>query len=130
MRENGRVLVDTSVWVEFFRGTAAAVELIGAMANSHRIMISGQILQEVLQGSRDEKAFATLANGMALWDSEPEQPQDFVEAARIFARLRWEGITIPPSDCLIAAVAIRRKLPLCAMDADFDRIPHLTRYGK
>jgi predicted nucleic acid-binding protein len=65
---------------------------------------------------------------MALWDVEREEPADFVEAARVFARLRWRGTTIPPTDCLIAAVALRRKLLLYANDTDFDDIPGLRRY--
>ena len=91
-------------------------------------MICGQILQEVLQGSRDEKAFQKLEKEMEIWPAEPEQPEDFVEAAHIFARLRWKDLTISPTDCLIAAVAIRRKLQLLAHDADFDSIPGLQRY--
>lgn len=38
------------------------------------------------------------------------------------------GITVPPSDCLVAAVARRRKLHLYANDSDFDEIPDLNRY--
>jgi predicted nucleic acid-binding protein len=65
---------------------------------------------------------------MQLWDSEPEQPDDFIAAARLFARLRWKGIRVPSTDCLIAAVAIRRKLPLFARGGDFDHIPQLQRH--
>jgi predicted nucleic acid-binding protein len=59
---------------------------------------------------------------------EGETPEDFMEAARIFSELRWKGITIPPSDCLIASVAKRLKLAFYAHDPDFDLIPHLVRY--
>ena len=65
---------------------------------------------------------------MALWDYEAEDTADFIEAARVFARLRWKGVTIPPTDCLIAAVALRRKLLLYANDTDFDAVPDLRRY--
>jgi predicted nucleic acid-binding protein len=65
---------------------------------------------------------------MSLWEYEAEEPDDFAEAARIFARLRWKGITLPPTDCLIEAVAVRRKLPLYSLDPDFDRITQLLRY--
>jgi predicted nucleic acid-binding protein len=85
-------------------------------------------MQDVLQGSRDERAFKKLETEMAIWEAVSEQPADFVDAARIFARLRWKGITIPPTDCLVAAVAIRRGLHLYARDMDFDHIPNLHRY--
>ena len=82
----------------------------------------------MLQGSRDEKSFAKLEKRMAIWESEAEEPADFIEAARVFAHLRWKGITVPPTDCLIAAIAIRRKFLLYARDLDFDHIPQLQRY--
>src|SRR6266699_2409956 len=128
MPENVKFLVDTSVWIDFLRGDAKAINAMSALAKSGRIVICGQVRQEVLQGSRDEKAFSKLEKQMEIWESEAEAPEDFVEAARIFARLRWKGITIPPTDCLVAAVAIRRKVQLFALDDDFDQIPNLRLY--
>ena len=128
MDENVRVLVDTSVWIDFIQDEPKAIQALSLLSQSGRIVICGQILQEVLQGSRDEKAFQKLDKEMRIWPAEQEQPEDFVEASHIFARLRWKGLTIPPTDCLIAAVAIRRKLQLLAHDDDFDRIPDLQRY--
>lgn len=128
MAEDGKVLVDTSVWVDYLNGHTEAVKAMNALIKSGRVLVCGQIRQEVLQGSRDEKAFAKLEKQMSLWDCETEEPADFTEAARVFARLRWKGITVPPTDCLIAAVAMRRKLLLYATDNDFDYIPQLQRY--
>jgi len=128
MAEHAEVLVDSSVWVDYFNGEDEAVERLNFLIHGARILVCGQIRQEVLQGSRDEKAFAKVEKQMALWESIPEEPADFTEAAHLFARLRWKGITIPPSDCLIAAVAIRKNLLLYTSDADFDEIPRLRRY--
>lgn len=123
-----KVLVDASVWVDYLQGREAAVAALNVLITSGRVAVCGQVLQEVLQGSRDDKAFAKLEDLMAAWHAEIEEPADFIEAARVFARLRWRGITIPPTDCLVAAVALRRKLPLYANDIDFDEIPGLKRY--
>jgi predicted nucleic acid-binding protein len=126
--ENDKVLVDTSVWIDFLRGDQGVVSVLGALIRSGRVVVSGQILQEVLQGSRDEKAFRKLEAGMSVWEAGSEEQADFIEAARIFARLRWTGITIPPTDCLVAAFAIRRQLWLYALDGDFDHLRNLKRY--
>jgi predicted nucleic acid-binding protein len=104
------------------------VKQLNGLIRPCRIVVCGQIRQEVLQGSKDEKAFPSLDKQMELWESEAEQAEDFVEAARVFARLRWKGIIVPPTDCLIAAVALRRRLPLFTFDSDFDHIPKLERY--
>lgn len=128
MAENDRVLVDTSVWIGFLAGHAGAVATVASLRRSHQIVVCGQILQEVLQGSRDAPALTKLEREFAIWESEAEQPQDFVEAARIYARLRWKGVTVPPADCLIAAVARRCRLLVCADDPHFEHIPGLRRY--
>jgi predicted nucleic acid-binding protein len=123
-----RVLVDTSAWVDFLRGDDEVASCLETLRRSHQIVVCGQILQEVLQGSRDAAALRKLERQFSIWAFEEERPEDFLEAARIYANLRWRGITVPPSDCLIAAVATRRGLPLYATDPDFDHVPALTRY--
>jgi len=122
------VLVDASVWIDFLQGRDDVVAALSHLITSGRVVVCGQVLQEVLQGSRDEQAFATLEDQMSLWHAEVETHADFVEAARVFARLRWRGVTLPPTDCLVAAVALRRKLLLYANDTDFDQVPGLKRY--
>ena len=127
MVESASVLVDSSVWIDFFRGVESAATAMAWITKTKRVVICGQIKQEVLQGSRDLRAFQKLEKQMSIWDYEPEVADDFIEAARIFSELRWKGLTVPPSDCLIAAVARRLTLPLYTTDADFDSIPSLTR---
>jgi predicted nucleic acid-binding protein len=127
MAASDRVLVDTSVWIDFFRGATPAVNAMAWMTKTKRVVICGQIKQEVLQGSRDAKAFEKLEKQMSIWEYEAETPEDFSKAGRIFAGLRWKGITIPPRDCLIAALAWRLNLPLSASDPDFDSIPGISR---
>jgi predicted nucleic acid-binding protein len=126
--ETGRVLVDSSAWIDFLRGNISAITAIQTLGKARAVVICGQIRQEVLQGSRDAEAFKKLDRQMSIWAYEPETPGDFLEAARIFSSLRWEGITLPPSDCLIAALAIRLNLPLYSRDPAFDQIPKLKLY--
>ncbi len=129
MPASNRVLVDTSVWVDFLRGNPEVVSKLESLRRSHEIVVCGQILQEVLQGSRDASALGRLERQFTIWALEEERPEDYREAARIYARLRWKGITVPPSDCLIAAVAKRRGLPLYATDPDFNHVPDLKRHA-
>ena len=120
-----RSVVDTSVWVDFFRGKAPAVALIHDLARAHTTVVCGQIVQETIQGARTETEMDFLRTQMGLWHHEAEQPEDYHRAAGIYARLRWKGVTVPPGDCLIAAVAQRCELPLLSSDAHFAQIPGL-----
>lgn len=120
------VLVDTSVWIDYFRGEADAVRHLDRLIDQDLVLVSGLILQEVLQGSRDHRAFVRLRGEMETWPYESELPEDFVRAARLFAELRWKGSTVPPSDCLVAAVALRRGVHLFARDAHFEHVAQVT----
>lgn len=120
-----RVLVDTSVWVDFFRNRSDAVALVAELAATNRAVISGTVLQETLQGAKTEKELNFLRAQMSLWHFESEQPEDFVAAAALYAHLRWQGVTVPPADCLVAAVAIRSNAALCSSDAHFARMKGL-----
>jgi predicted nucleic acid-binding protein len=126
MSERDRVLVDTSAWIDFLAGDARIVRALEPHMDDRRVVICGQVRQEVLQGARDEKAFARLQRDMSLWMYEAEQPTDYDAAARVYARLRWKGTTIPPSDCLIAALAKRCGLAIYATDPHFRQIPDVV----
>ncbi len=59
------VLVDTSVWIDFFRGDATPqVIRLKGLLGQHEIVLGDLILAEILQGIREhevarvEKAFA------------------------------------------------------------------------
>ena len=127
MIEN-HVLVDSSVWLDYLRGEPKTIQILNRLIDSQSIVICGQILQELLQGARDTRAFNRLLKEMDLAQYEAEERQDFVRGARIFADLRSRGITIPPSDCLVGAVAIRRRLQLYAHDSHFDHIDELRQF--
>ena len=123
MIESARVLVDTSAWIDHLAGDARIMRALERPMDDRRVVICGQVRQEVLQGARDEKAFARLQRDMSLWAYEAEAPPDYDAAALIYAQLRWKGVTVPPSDCLIAAVARRCGLAICATDPHFRQIP-------
>lgn len=123
------VLVDTSVWLGFIRGHPAAVSLVERLSRNERapgIAICGVVLQEVLQGSRNERELTELRTRLSIWEYEPETPEDFATAAALYARLRWRGKTVPAPDCLLAAVALRTGRSLAAHDRHFDAIAGLT----
>ena len=116
------VLIDTTVWIDFFAGrqlphVAALEDLI---KNREDICICGIILTEVLQGIRQKSDFIKtkeLFNAMVFL---PMSYSVFLGAAEIYRTLRRKGITIRNSvDCMIASVAIENDIMLLHNDRDF-----------
>lgn len=121
------MIADTSAWVEYLRATGSNthLRLRQALMRDVQVFMLNVVFQEVLQGARDAAQFLRLQD---MLDQFPVWlPYDAHETAReaalLYARCRWQGITIrSPNDCLIAACAIEAGLPLLHADHDFGRI--------
>ncbi|MBU4199991.1 MAG: PIN domain nuclease [Verrucomicrobia bacterium] len=115
-------IVDTTVWIDFFRGKdTPATEMLQQMLNAGEdICICGIILTEVLQGIREDAEHKEVASRFETFLFLPMRHQTFVNAARLYRTLRRKGVTIRNAvDCMIAAVAIEHDIPLLHHDRDF-----------
>ncbi len=119
------VLIDTTVWIDFFaaRSSGHVVALENLIRNREDICACGIVLTEVLQGIRKDSEFKKtrdLFNNLLFL---PMPYPVFLEAAEIYRGLRCKGITIRKSmDCMIASVAIENDIPLLHNDKDFEAI--------
>jgi len=92
-----------------------------------QIAVCGTIIQEVLQGTREDfhDKQEMLVNTHLV--DVPLPLNRFEYAAEIYRSLRVRGITIRSSnDCLIAASAILNRIELLHADRDFDYIAEIT----
>ena len=114
------LLVDSSAWIELLRKPARLrPEDIGDL---DEVVTCLPVVQEVLQGVREEAAFRRASS--AMWSFpivESPLGQGVVEqAVELYRAARRAGITVRSSvDCLIAACALRHGLTVVHVDRDF-----------
>jgi predicted nucleic acid-binding protein len=120
------ILVDTSVWVDFFNGISSPGagclhKMIGA---EDPVCISDVILAETLQGFKNNEEFEFAKTHLLHFPIYTlESPEGYVRAAQLYRTCRKDGITIRKTiDCLIAQTALDHGLFLLHQDNDFDRI--------
>ena len=117
-----KILVDSTVWIDFLRGTDTLQtrKLEYCIHNRDDICCCGFVLTEVFQGIKDEKQlFATKRHFAGLVYLEDTR-STFELAAVIYRDLHKRGVTIRNSiDCLIAAVAIQTKVAFLENDRDY-----------
>ena len=110
------IVVDTSVWIDFFRGaTTPTVERFVAMVDDDEgIAITDVILTEILHGLRSEADVRRVECRLAPFEVlRLEDLADFRRAAALYRGARSQGITIRRTlDCLIASVCIREDVAL------------------
>jgi len=119
------VIVDTTVWVDFFAARSADhVAMLETLIDEREdICICGIILTEVLQGIRKESEFRKTRDLFNALIFLPMEYKTFSRSAEIYRLLRRKGITVrKPMDCMIASVAIENDIPLLHNDKDFHPI--------
>ena len=117
---------DTSVWIELLNGTLGSKLTEADLLD---FVTCGPILQEVLQGLRDDPACEALRESLLALQvlSDPVAIARFLSAAEIYRLGRAKGYTIRSStDCLIAAIAIENGVPVWHKDRDFVAIARYT----
>lgn len=120
------MLVDTSVWIDFFNGHASteADRLTRAIADGEQIRIAGLVLTEILLGLRSDSQARRIESLLDAFDYLPDSDRsDHVAAASLYRLCRARGRTIQSVvDCLIAQLCLRHGVPLLTKDRDFRAI--------
>ena len=116
-----KVLPDTSVWIDYFRGTEPEASALDRLLADETPVICGPVLAELLAGTpvqqRDE-----------VWLALTSLP--FVELGRdawalageLAHELRSRGEGLPLLDVLIAVASVRSAATLWTRDRDFERV--------
>jgi len=117
------ILVDSSVWIDYFRGIQSPqTDRLYALLGNEPIATGDLVLAEVLQGFGTPQDFN---QGKKLLTSLPiielVGADIAIQAANNFRTLRTLGITVRKTiDTLIATSCIEKGLALLYSDKDFD----------
>ena len=124
------ILVDSSVWIDYFRGTVTPqTEKLDGLLGQQPLAIGDLILTEVLQGFDDERDFAITRKMLTSLMVVDLGGQDIaVQAAKNFRALRKLGITVRKTiDTIVATRCIEDGYELLHSDRDFD--PFAKHFG-
>lgn len=120
-------LVDTSAWIELFRRSSRLD--LETVVSLEEIVICPPILQEVLQGFDDTRAYEIAREAMLAFPmvEAPVELAVFELAADLYRSARRRGVTVRSSvDCLIAVCALRNSLTVIHCDRDYDALARVT----
>lgn len=121
------VLVDTSAWVEYLRGTGSAHHhWMRRAIDEERVAMAWTepVLHELASGARSARDATQLSR---LLRRGPllalDGLTDWGDAATVRRRARTNGTPIRSAlDCLVATVAVRTGTPVLARDRDFTHL--------
>jgi predicted nucleic acid-binding protein len=125
------LIFDTSVWIDFLRNknNPPSDLLTSYIEKNDQVLLTPTILQEILQGIRDDAEYQHIKDILSYFTTLQHPPiQAAIGVAELYRSLRKKGLTIRKSnDCLIAFYAIEFSIALVHSDSDFDLISRHTK---
>lgn len=116
-----KVLVDTSIWIEYFKGNKDIQNIIHSI-KEYQCFITGPVISELLLGiktSEEKDRLITCLNVLPMLDISNN---DWIGAGNTGNLLRRKGITVPLIDLVIFSVANNNNCAVFTMDRHFSII--------
>jgi predicted nucleic acid-binding protein len=115
------IVADSSALIEYYRrgGSPAVQEAVAAAINDDVLAFNGIIFVEVVGFAADERERRALVASFGAFHRLALEDGDFDLAASIGFDLRRHGRTVPATDLIIAACAIRARAELLHVDDHF-----------
>lgn len=123
-----RILVDSSIWIEFFRRPDAPASVVLDQLLAHRLVCTtGVIHAEVVPGAQSPRDFRRLRSLFGALPLAPEREGFWTHLIRFRHRLHAKGVLgIGIPDLIVATVAIQNRKLVFTADEDFARmVPHI-----
>ena len=124
------LFVDTSVWSLLLRRDRPAEApqvraLVRALETGERLVTTGLVLQELLQGFAGPKAREQIVDRFAAFPLLAPDREDHIGAATLRNLCRTRGVQVGTIDALLAQLCVRHELLLLTTDEDF---VHMAKY--
>jgi predicted nucleic acid-binding protein len=118
-----KVLVDTSVWVSYFRGGSPVVaEKVDGLLASEEVCVPKIVLAELVQSATSEREVSTIEDFFDAFTILDQSPDTWLEAGKLARDLKKRGKTIHLLDCYIAMIAQENGCAILTLDDHFKEI--------
>ena len=122
-----RILIDTSVWIEYFRGRSADLAgYVGQVARNREICVPKIVLAELLQGAKSEKELAVIGKFMDAFTILDQTDRTWFNAGKLSFELKKKGRNVSLADCYIAVIAQENDCAVLTLDQHFKDIGRHT----
>ena len=123
---NKKILVDTSIWVEYFnRPESGYAQRLAELLEIEGVCVTGIILAELLQGAKTNAEFELLRKNLKVLPLLKESEKTWEKVGKLSFELRRKGTVIPLTDCLIAVLARENNCQIFTLDNHFTYVPQL-----
>lgn len=121
-----KVIIDTSVWAEYFRGkNEDIVKKVRELIENDGAVLCGIVLSELIAGVRKQKDEEIMRDALMSLPYLETTMEIWILTGRIARELMSKGKKIPLTDVILAASALKKDFAVFTLDAHFESIPDI-----
>ncbi len=118
-----KVLVDTSVWIKYFRDKSAGLsEKVDEILSKHEVYVPKIVIAELIQGSKSEREISVIEDFVDAFNIIDQGEDTWIKAGRLSYNLKKKGKTVNLTDCYIAVIAEEYDCHIFSLDEHFKDI--------
>ena len=122
-----RVLIDTSVWISYFKDRDSRLsDKVDEILTSAHVYIPKVVIAELMQGAKSEKEIAVIEDFFEAFTVIDHTESTWEQAGRLSFSMKRKGITIHLIDCYLAITAQENNCKLFSLDEHFSSIKKFT----
>lgn len=127
-KENDGILVDTSIWIEFFKPRSEIGNKLERLIKDDLVWTCGIILFELVQGTKSEYDKSKITGILSDLKYAEMTQSLWQKSGELSASLKRRGLNLPLSDILIASIVSGYNLSIFSLDKHFDHIPGVRAF--
>lgn len=122
-----KILIDTSVWLEYFKNKSSEIsEKVEKILSEREVCIPKIVLAELIQGAKSEREISVIEDFLDAFTIIDQKEDTWIKAGRLSYNLKKKGKTVHLADCYIAVIAQEYKCLIFTLDEHFKEIQKIT----
>ncbi|MDR4499685.1 MAG: PIN domain-containing protein [Candidatus Scalindua sp.] len=118
-----RILIDTSIWIDYFQNKSSQFSVtVDDILSTENVYIPKIVIAELIQGARSKKEVSVIQSYFDAFTIIDQKEDTWLEAGKLSYRLRKKGKSINLLDCYIAIIASTYKCKILTLDKHFKDI--------
>ena len=118
-----RILIDTSVWIKYFRDESASLSRkVDEILSKQEVYVPKIVIAELIQGSKSEREVSVIEDFVDAFNIIDQKEDTWIKAGRLSFKLRKKGKTVNLTDCYIGVIAQEYNCRILSLDEHFKDI--------
>jgi predicted nucleic acid-binding protein len=118
-----RILIDTSVWINFFRDKSPSFsQKVDGLVANNEIYVPTIVVAELIQGSKSDREVMAVKEFLEAFHIIDQKEDTWIRAGELSYRLKRKGKRVNLADCYLSIIAEDNGCQIFTLDEHFKDI--------